>query len=89
MQRSQPESSPGQCVCGRSLDSAVSGLMRSRRGVFRFIRCACGLERTERISELDLSQPIALDEVLDVHRLLAGWEGSLDQLTASSPPPQR
>jgi hypothetical protein len=54
---------------------------RSRRGSYRFHRCQCGTEWTVSIHEIDHSLPVSGDEVLDVHQLLADFEGRLNELT--------
>ena len=53
---------------------------RSHSGSYRFHRCECGTEWTERMAHIDRSVPVSGDELLDVHLVLAEFEGKLTDL---------
>lgn len=53
---------------------------RSTTGTYRFHRCECGTEWTERMAHIDRTRPVSGDELLDVHLLLADFEGKLTDL---------
>ena len=53
---------------------------RSSRGSYRFHRCECGTEWTERLAQVDRNAPVSGDEILDVHLLLATFDGKLTEL---------
>jgi len=53
---------------------------RSSSGNFRFHRCECGVEWTERMTAVDRTLPVSGDELLEVHILLASFEGKLTDL---------
>ena len=57
---------------------------RSHSGSYRFHRCECGTEWTERLGHIDRTQPVSGDELLDVHLLLADFEGKLTDLIERS-----
>ena len=80
MRAAQPGSNQGRCTCGRLLDECAQSVMRTRQGVFRFTRCRCGREWTEKLSDCDWDLPVSADEVLEAHHLLKTWAGSLADL---------
>ena len=53
---------------------------RSHSASYRYHRCECGTEWTERMPHVDRTAPVTGDELLDVHLLLAEFEGSLTDL---------
>ena len=76
VKRSQ-RSPEGECRCGRPRRTVN---YRSRSGSYRYHRCECGTEWTEQVPHVDRSVPVTGDEILDVHLLLAGFEGGLTDL---------
>ena len=85
MQRSQPEPEPSLCPCGRESAAAAVSVYRSPAGRYTFSRCECGAEWTERLDAIDPTQAVSLDEVLEVHEQLRGFEGSLAELIGARP----
>jgi hypothetical protein len=59
---------------------------RSHHGSYRFHRCECGTEWTERTAHVDRTVPVSGDELLDVHLVLAEFEGRLTDLIDRSQP---
>ncbi len=53
---------------------------RSHSGSYRYHRCECGAEWTERMALVDRTVPVSGDELLEVHLLLADFEGKLTDL---------
>ena len=53
---------------------------RSSSGSYKFHRCECGVEWTERMTPIDRTIPVSGDELLEVHILLASFEGKLTDL---------
>jgi hypothetical protein len=45
-----------------------------------FHRCDCGLEWTEHRADVDPADPISSDEVIEVHKRLSKFEGSIAEL---------
>lgn len=78
MQNEQPETV--LCACGREPSAASVTTYTSPSGSYRFHRCPCGLEWTERLEGFDRGAPVSHDEVLDVHERLARFEGGLNEL---------
>jgi hypothetical protein len=56
---------------------------RSRTDRFLFHRCECGSEWTEHRTDIDPLDPVSSDEVLEVHKRLAKFEGSIAELLES------
>jgi hypothetical protein len=79
-----PESSV--CPCGRRRDAASSFVHQSNVATYVYRRCECGAEWTESRPSLDRTEPVSIDEVLEVHVSLLAFEGSLRELVA--PPPE-
>ena len=80
MQRSKLEPDKGRCACGRRLKDATIYTYRSHTDRFLFHRCVCGTEWTERHTDIDPTDPVTSDEVIEVHRRLAKFEGSIADL---------
>jgi hypothetical protein len=82
VQRSKLEPEKGKCACGRRLKDATIYTFRSHTDRFLFHRCECGTEWTERHTDIDPTDPVTSDEVIEVHRRLAKFEGSIAELLA-------
>jgi hypothetical protein len=80
VQRSKLESDKGRCTCGRRLKDAAIYTYRSHTDRFLFHRCDCGTEWTEHLTDVDAADPVSSDEVIEVHRRLAQFEGSIAEL---------
>jgi hypothetical protein len=80
LQRSKLESEKGKCTCGRRLKDAAIYTYRSRTDRYLFHRCECGSEWTEHRTDVDPTDPVSSDEVLEVHSRLAKFEGSIAEL---------
>lgn len=81
MHSSKPDDEPGPaCACGRSLQEAAASVYRSQASVFLFHRCPCGREWTERRDGFDPAEPISGDEVIEVHRVLRRFRGSIAEM---------
>ena len=80
MQRSKLDSDKGKCSCGRRLKDATIYTYRSRTERFLFHRCECGSEWTEHQADIDPMDPVTSDEVIEVHKRLATFEGSIAEL---------
>jgi hypothetical protein len=80
LQRSKLEPEKGKCACGRRLKDASVYLYRSHSDCYVFHRCDCGTEWTEHQLDIDLSEPVSSDEVIEVHKRLAKFEGSIAEL---------
>lgn len=80
MQRSKLEPEKGKCICGRPLKAAAIYTYRSRTDRFLFHRCECGKEWTEHQQDIDPRDPVTSDEVIEVHKRLAKFEGSIAEL---------
>lgn len=80
MGRSQRSSEDEKCECGRPDCTARVANYRTNSGSYRYHRSDCGSEWTERLIDVDPSEPVSGEEVLDVHLLLAGFDGRLTDL---------
>jgi len=80
LQKSKLEPDKGKCACGRRLQEASVYLYRSHTDRYLFHRCECGTEWTEHQTSVDPTEPISSDEVLEVHKQLAKFEGSIAEL---------
>jgi hypothetical protein len=69
-----------RCSCGRRTADAHAVSYSSTLIRYVFHRCRCGREWTERLPAIDRTQPVSLDEILDVHERLTGFEGPLNEL---------
>jgi hypothetical protein len=80
LQKSRLEPDKGKCACGRRLQDAAIYTYRSRTDRFLFHRCDCGTEWTEHHQDIDPMDPVTSDEVIEVHRQLSKFEGSIAEL---------
>lgn len=80
MKRPRREAGDGECPCGRRLGDAAVYTYRSQSDRYLFYRCACGNEWTERRQDIDLSDPVSSDEVIEVHALLSRFDLSIPEL---------
>jgi len=80
LQKSRLEPDKGKCVCGRHLKDATIYTYRSHTDRFLFHRCECGTEWTEHHTDVDPTDPVTSEEVIEVHRVLAKFEGSIAEL---------
>ena len=80
MARSKRSPEGEQCRCGRPHRAIGVASYRSHFGSYRYHRCDCGTEWTERVPHVDRSVPVSGDEVLDVHLLMAEFHGGLTEL---------
>jgi hypothetical protein len=80
LEKPKPEQEAGKCVCGRELKDASACVYRSHKRSYVFHRCECGVEWTEHRTEIDPTDPVNSDEVIEVHRRLATFEGSMSEL---------
>ena len=67
------------CGCGRKLAHAAAYFYRTDANTYIFHRCECGAEWTDH-RDTDPTEPISSDEVIEVHTLLASFEGSMTDL---------
>jgi hypothetical protein len=70
----------GKCSCGRQLAAAIVYIYRSRTHRYVFHRCECGNEWTELLTDVDPTEPVSSDEVIEVHTRLAKFDGSIAEL---------
>ncbi len=68
------------CECGRPRAEAMVSSYAAHSGHYLFHRCDCGAEWTDQLDEVDSSEPVSPDEVLEVHQRLAAFEGSFVDL---------
>lgn len=80
MEKPKLEPGTGKCVCGRELKSAFTFVYSSYNKCHVFHRCDCGVEWTEHRIEVDPTDPVSSDEVIEVHTRLARFEGSISEL---------
>lgn len=80
LQKSKLGPEKGKCACGRRLKDASVYTYRSRTDRYMFHRCECGTEWTEHLRDIDPTDPVSSDEVIEVHKQLAKFEGSIAQL---------
>jgi hypothetical protein len=80
LQRSKPEPEKGKCACGRRLRDASIYIYRSHSDRYLFHRCECGMEWTVHQTDVDPTDPVSSDEVIEVHKQLAKFEGSIAEL---------
>ena len=80
LQKSKLEPDKGKCACGRRLQEASVYLYRSHTDRYLFHRCDCGTEWTEHQTDIDPTEPVSSDEVIEVHKQLAKFEGSIADL---------
>ena len=80
MQKSKLEPDRGKCACGRRKKEASVYTYRSHTDRYLFHRCECDTEWTEHLTDIDMTDPVSSDEVIEVHRCLAKFEGSIAEL---------
>ena len=81
MQRSKPEPEKGnKCACGRRLKDASVFIYRSHGDRYHFHRCECGMEWTVHQQDINPQDPVTSDEIIEVHKQLAKFEGSIAEL---------
>lgn len=80
MQQPKPEPEKGKCTCGRRVRDASVYTYRSHSDRYLFHRCACGVEWTVHLADIDPTDPVSSDEVIEVHKRLAKFEGSIAEL---------
>jgi hypothetical protein len=80
VQESTVKPGEGSCSCGRELVDADVHVYRSHTVRCVFHRCECGAEWTEYQADIDPSDPVSSDEVLEVHMRLASFDGSISEL---------
>ena len=86
MQRSKSEPEKGsKCACGRRLKEASVFIYRSHGDRYLFHRCECGMEWTVHQYDIDPTDPVTSDEVIEVHKQLAKFEGSIAELLHQHP----
>ena len=69
-----------RCRCGRPPRAVRVVSYRSHSASYRYHRCECGTEWTEQVALVDRTAPVSGDELLDVHLVLADFEGKLTDL---------
>ena len=80
MEKSKLEPDKDECVCGRELRDASVCVYRSHNECLVFHRCECGVEWTDHHTDIDPTDPVSSDEVIEVHTRLAKFEGSIADL---------
>ena len=86
MQRSKQEpEKQSKCACGRRLKDASIYIYRSHGDRYLFHRCECGVEWTVHQMDVDPQDPVTSDEVIEVHKRLAKFEGSIAELLEQHP----
>jgi len=85
LQKSKLEPEKGRCACGRHTKDASVYVYRSHTDRYLFHRCECGAEWTEHQTDIDPTDPVSSDEVLEVHTRLAKFEGSIAELLERRP----
>lgn len=80
MQKSRIGPDKGKCACGRRRSEATIFTYRSRTDRYLFHRCECGSEWTEHVTDIDPADPVSSDEVIEVHKRLAKFEGPIADL---------
>ncbi len=85
MQRSKQEPEKTRCACGRRLKDASIYIYRSRGARYLFHRCECGMEWTVHQADVNPQDPVSSDEVIEVHKRLAKFEGSIAELLEQHP----
>jgi hypothetical protein len=80
LQKSKLEPDKGKCACGRRRKDASIYVYRSHTDRYMFHRCECGSEWTEHRRDVDPADPVSSDEVIEVHKRLETFEGSIEEL---------
>ena len=71
---------PSRCACGRNRTEAQIYVHQAHVALYVYHRCECGAEWTESRAVVDRTGPVSSDEVLEVHKHLANFEGSFKEL---------
>jgi hypothetical protein len=74
----EPETA--RCACGRSRRDACVYIYRSHTDRYLFHRCECGSEWTEHQTDVDPMDPVSSEEVIEVHKRLAKFDGPIADL---------
>ncbi len=74
------EPAKGRCVCGRKLQDAAVYVYRSHIDRYIFRICECGTESTEHQTDIDQTDPVSSDEIIEVHARLAKFDGPISEL---------
>lgn len=85
MQKPKPDPDLSRCACGRDIAEASAASYSSSTARYVFHRCECGSEWTERLDQVDHSEPVSTDELLEVHERLAEFSGSIQDLLGLKP----
>jgi hypothetical protein len=85
LQRSKQEPEKTRCACGRRLKDASIYIYRSHGDRYLFHRCECGMEWTVHQTDVNPQDPVTSDEVIEVHKRLAKFEGSIAELLEQHP----
>jgi hypothetical protein len=85
LQKPKLEPDNSNCACGRRLKDASVYVYRSNTDRYLFHRCECGAEWTEHQTDIDPRDPVSSDEVIEVHKQLAKFEGSIAELLERHP----
>src|SRR3979411_656117 len=80
LQKSKLEPDKGKCACGRRKKDAAVYTYRSRTDRFMFHRCECGAGCSEPRTDSYPVYPVSSDEVMEVHKRLSTFEGSIAEL---------
>ena len=80
LHKSKPVPEKAKCVCGRRLRDASVYIYRTHSDRYHFHRCECGMEWTVHQADVDPTDPVSSDEVIEVHKRLAKFEGSIAEL---------
>jgi len=80
VRKSNPEPIKGACVCGRKLQDATVYVYRSHIDRYLFRLCECGTEWTEHQTDIDPTDPVSSDEIIEVHARLATFDGPISEL---------
>jgi hypothetical protein len=69
------------CTCGRRLADASEHHQQVGTVMHRYYRCECGLEWTDHEQlGFERDDAVTSDEVLEVHKQLAKFEGTISEL---------
>ncbi len=85
MQRPKQEPEKTRCACGRRLKDASVYIYRSHGARYLFHRCECGVEWTDHQTDVNPHDPVTSDEVIEVHRRLENFAGSIAELLEQRP----
>lgn len=80
MQKPKLGPEPSRCACGRKRTEAQIYVHQAHIALYVYHRCECGAEWTESRPAVDRTEPVSSDEVLEVYKQLATFEGSFREL---------